>query len=70
MNQPELGKIESMPIRELFKNETSNFTPWLALPENMVPLSDAVGLDLTVLGREVRVGGFSADLLASAGGGS
>lgn len=59
----QLGKLESIPLREAWENEASQFTPWLAQPENIELLSEALGIELEVTGREQSVGSFSADVL-------
>lgn len=64
MNKPHLGKLEKIEdLRTYWKNESQDFTPWLAEPENIQQLSGAIGLDLYVEARERAVGPFSADIL-------
>ena len=58
----EFGKLKRVPLRELWKHEPTNFTPWLA--ENIGALGTALGLELELLDREATVGDFSLDLLA------
>ena len=57
-----LGKIKNVPLRNLWKNETHDFTPWLA--ENLNELGTALGLELEFEEKEVAVGPYSADILA------
>ena len=57
----DLGEFERVPLREIWPNEPSDFTPWLA--ENIAILSDALRLELEVINREVPVGELSLDLL-------
>jgi len=59
----QLGKLEPIPLREAWENEASQFTPWLAQPENIEVLSEALGIELEVTGQEQSVGAFSADIL-------
>jgi hypothetical protein len=59
----QLGKLESIPLREAWENEASQFTPWLAQAENIALLADALGIELEVTGQEQSVGSFSADIL-------
>ena len=59
----QLGKLESIPLREAWENEASQFTPWLAQPENIELLSEALGIELEITGQEQSVGAFSADIL-------
>lgn len=62
----ELDRLEEMTdLRQIWGNEAQDFTPWLALEENIALLSEAVGLDITVDDTESAVGDFSADILAS-----
>ncbi|MCY4617666.1 MAG: DUF4268 domain-containing protein [Chloroflexi bacterium] len=58
----ELSKLEAVDLREVWKHEASNFTPWLA--DNIEELSDVLGLDLEVKTSEAEVGTFSLDILA------
>lgn len=57
-----LGKIESVPIRAVWKNEAHDFTPWRA--SNIEELGSALGLELEYEDRELSVGPYSADILA------
>lgn len=61
--KPQLGKLESIPLREAWESESNQFTPWLAMPENISLLSEALGIELEVTGQEQSVGAFSADIL-------
>ena len=56
-----IGNLESVPIREVWKNEARDLTPWLA--ENTDRLSEALGMDLELEGSEVGVGPFRADIV-------
>jgi len=58
-----LGKIKNVPLRKIWKNEALDFTPWLV--ENINDLGQAVGLELEFEGKEVAVGPYSADILAT-----
>ncbi len=59
-----LGKVEHVDLRKIWKHEAMDYTNWLAEPENIQTLADAVGIDLEVTKTEANVGGFSADILA------
>jgi len=59
-----LGKIERGDIREIWPNEASDFTPWLAQEQNISQLADAIGLELEIENVEVAVGPYAADILA------
>ena len=58
----EFGKVEFVHPRDIWAHEADNFTPWLA--DNLHYVSDAIGIPLELLGTEVSVGRFSADILA------
>jgi len=57
------GKLEKVDLRELWKGEATEFTPWLAQEENMAQLGEAIGLELEVQEQESNVGPFRADIL-------
>ena len=59
-----LGRLVSVPVREVWRNEPRGFTAWLAEPENLAVLGDALGLHLELEGREQAVGPFAADIVA------
>jgi len=59
-----LGKIKKLDVRSHWKNEAYDFTPWLAKEENIKLLGEEIGLDLDVENTEVKVGPYSADILA------
>jgi Domain of unknown function (DUF4268) len=58
-----LGRLERVPLRDIWKSESSDFTPWLAQPEHIALLGEAIGLDLEVEAQEKDVGPFRADIL-------
>lgn len=58
-----LGRLEKLELRSYWKKEATDFTPWLALPENIQLLSEAIGMELEVQSQEESVGPFSADIL-------
>lgn len=59
-----LGKIEKLDLRDIWANEASDFTPWLAKEENIKLLGDTIGIELEVESQEKSVGAFRADILA------
>lgn len=63
LNKPLLASLKSIPLREVWKSEADSFTPWLASPENITLLGDAIGIDLEVEAQEKNVGPFRADIL-------
>ena len=66
-----LGKIETVDIRTVWRNEAGDFTPWLAQEENLAALGEALHLgELALQSTELSVGDFSADIVALDEGGS
>ena len=63
MDDRPLGRLERVEPGNVWKSERSDFTPWLAAPENLSRLGDALRLDLEPMAREQPVGPFRADLL-------
>ena len=57
------GKLKRIPLREIWKHEASEFTPWLG--KNIERLGEALNLQLELTQREAPVGEFSLDLLAT-----
>ena len=57
-----LVKQKQISPRKMWPNEQLNFTPWLV--DNIEELGEKIGMDLEVVGREVSVGPYSADILA------
>ena len=57
-----IGKIQRVPLREVWKHEALDFTTWLE--ENIEVVSDALGLPLSSAERERAAGDFSVDLVA------
>ena len=58
-----LGKIERIPVREHWKNEERDFTPWLAKDDNIQILSDEIGIDIEVQATEYSIGSYKADIV-------
>ena len=63
-NKNNLGKLEKVELRSAWKNEALDFTNWLAEEENLVLLSDEIGLDIKLIQTEANVGKFNVDILA------
>jgi Domain of unknown function (DUF4268) len=57
-----IGKIERVPLREVWPHEARDLTTWLE--ENVDVLNDALGLGLVSAERERAAGAFSVDLVA------
>ena len=63
---PNLGQLQRINLREAWKNEASDFTPWLAQPNNLNQLADTLGLsDLELVQTEYPVGDFKLDILCT-----
>jgi hypothetical protein len=58
-----LGRLEQVDLREAWVSEAGHFTPWLAKPENLTLLGDAIGIELECEAQEKDVGPFRADIL-------
>jgi len=58
-----LGKLEKVNLRDQWKNEANDFTPWLAQEENIALLGEATQMVLEVVRQEESVGPFRADIL-------
>lgn len=61
MNPPPLGRLAPVDLRNVWLNEASDFTPWLAREENLLVLGDVLGIDLELEAQEKPVGPFRAD---------
>jgi Domain of unknown function (DUF4268) len=60
-----LGHFDRVPLRDAWPTEDGHFTPWLAQPENLQLLAEALGLgELQDQQIEVRVGDFRINILA------
>src|SRR6516162_11307593 len=60
-----LGRLVSVPLREVWAHESNDFTTWLADTENLSLLADTLNLGpLQLQGTEVPVGNFFIDILA------
>jgi hypothetical protein len=63
MNKNTLGNLERVDLREIWRSEGSEFTPWLAREENLVKLGEALELELELESQEKSIGPFRADIL-------
>jgi hypothetical protein len=63
-----LSKLIRVPLREAWKHEAGDFTPWLAEEENLNALAEALGLsELELVATEHWVGDFKLDILCTDG---
>jgi len=67
MSKHKIGKLERVPLREVWKHEALDFTHWLH--ENIDVLNTALDLNLVNVDREQAAGSFSIDLVAEDGSG-
>jgi hypothetical protein len=61
MSTFELGKLQRVELRNVWRHEAIDFTPWLM--EHIDMVGEVLGLDLEVLSREQSVGDFAVDIL-------
>ncbi len=58
----QIGRLQPVPLRELWRHEARDFTTWLA--DNLDLLGEKLGLELSLVEKEAAAGPFSADILA------
>lgn len=58
-----LGRLQKIDLRNIWKSEALDFTPWLAEEANLSLLSETLGIDLELEAVERNVGPFRADIL-------
>lgn len=46
MTDQPLGRLERVELRDIWASEATSFTPWLARPENMPVLGEALNIEL------------------------
>lgn len=63
-----LGRLERVDLRDIWISEATDFTPWLARPENLAILGETLGIDLELEAQERSVGPFRADILCKDNG--
>lgn len=61
----EIGRMEEVEVRKLWKHEQQDFSSWLAEEQNIAYLNDILGLTLMDIQTEVAVGPYRCDLVAS-----
>lgn len=64
-NIPPLSRLHRMDVREVWKHEAEDFTPWLAEDDGLRLLGKALGMELDLEAVEAGVGDFAADIVAS-----
>ncbi len=63
-----IGRLERVDLRELWRHEARDFTTWLS--ENLDLLGETLGMQLSLQEIEAAAGPFSADILADDGHGN
>jgi hypothetical protein len=67
-NPSPLSKLERVSLRQAWKHEANDFTPWLAEDDNLEALADALGIsELELVATEHWVGDFKLDILCTDG---
>ena len=61
----ELGHLSTVKLRDAWPDEPQHFTPWLAAPENLALLGEALNIELEPGSTEESVGDFSADIVCT-----
>ena len=64
MSNSSMGKLEKVYLREVWEREDTDFSNWLSKSENLDMLSEEIGISLSLIETEARVGNFSVDILA------
>lgn len=58
-----LGRLQKIDVRNIWRTEAQDFTPWLAQPQNLTLLAEALNMELEIEAQEKNVGPFRADIL-------
>jgi hypothetical protein len=59
----ELGRLEKVDFHDVWSEEATEFTPWLAKEENLKFLGDTIGSQLELEAQESEIGDIRADIL-------
>ena len=62
MTETNIGRLNKLPFRDVWKDEAKDFTPWLK--DHIDQLADELNMKLEAQSTEVSVGKYSLDLLA------
>ena len=65
MNDIPLGRLEPVPLRDIWTSEAQDFTPWLAQEANLKLLGKTLELDLELESVENEIGSFRADIVCT-----
>ena len=53
MTDQPLGRLEPVELRDIWISEATSFTPWLARPENLAVLGEALSIELELEAQEI-----------------
>ena len=59
-----LSRLTEVDLREVWQNEATDYTNWLANEENLRLLSDEIGIEIVLETTEASIGRFRVDILA------
>ena len=65
MTTPSLGTLVEVPVRDIWKHEQYDFSDWLTKEEHITLLNDVLHLNLVDIDKEVYVGSYRCDLVAT-----
>jgi hypothetical protein len=65
---PTIGRLQRVPLREVWRHEAASFTTWLR--DNIEVLNEVLDLSLANAEREQPAGAFSVDIVAEDGAGN
>jgi CheY-like chemotaxis protein len=57
-----LGTLAQVELRDVWKKEDTDFTPWLARPDHITAVGNALNIELEVQAEEHPIGPFKADI--------
>lgn len=60
----QLGKLEKGDLRKVWKQDAFHFTNWLAQKDNLNILSEEIGIEISLIQAEAKIGRFTVDILA------
>lgn len=59
-----LAQLKQVDLRKIWEHEALGFTKWLSDVDNLALLSNEIGIELTLIQTEAKVGKFQVDILA------
>ena len=64
MIKKNLSKLNTVELREVWEHEALDFTQWLSEDDNLMLLSNEIGIPIKIIKPEAEVGKFKVDILA------